>query len=208
MKRLVSIFLGLVIMLALVGCSSKEGGKKALKEEGIAPYKLSESEENVLNAYGLNTSNSQMIMFDAPQEAITLKVKVYSLDADEKWEIISDGGMSIGEEREPMDKLKGNFTMELKDNYVIEHRINCGGTATYETEEILLNKEDMATTWTFLNEFQKIEVNKEIPVALMVYTSKMSMNSYSLKDYYEPSKFEGMDFVQAVTLEFSDKLLG
>lgn len=32
-----------------------------------------------------------------------------------------------------------------------------------------------------------------------------SMRSYSLDDYDEPSKFAGMDLVQFVTLEFSDK---
>jgi len=51
-------------------------------------------------------------------------------------------------------------------------------------------------------QFQGIEMDKEIPVAIMVYDSGTIMRSYSLQDYFEPSKFEGMDLVQVVTLTF------
>lgn len=50
-------------------------------------------------------------------------------------------------------------------------------------------------------------MNKEIPVALMVYDSGTSMSGYSLQDYFDPSVFDGMDFVQVVTLTFTDKEL-
>ena len=73
--------------------------------------------------------------------------------------------------------------------------------------EIILDAETMASTKGFLQEFQKIEINKEIPVALMVYDSGTSMRSYSLKDYFDPSKFDGMDLVQVVTLTFADENL-
>lgn len=62
----------------------------------------------------------------------------------------------------------------------------------------------MASAIGFLQEFQKIEINQEIPVALMVYDSGPRLESYSLNDYFEPSKFDGMDFVQVVTLNFTD----
>ena len=69
----------------------------------------------------------------------------------------------------------------------------------------LLDGEEMASVKGFLQEFQPIAMNTEIPVALMVYDSGTSMKSYTLQDYFEPSKFDGMDLVQVVTLEFSDK---
>lgn len=34
------------------------------------------------------------------------------------------------------------------------------------------------------------------------FKSGTIMRSYSLQDYFEPSKFEGMDLVQVVTLTF------
>ncbi len=54
----------------------------------------------------------------------------------------------------------------------------------------------------FLQEFPRIEIDKEIPIAFMVYDSGTIMRSYSLQDYFEPSIFEGMDLVQVVTLIF------
>jgi len=53
-----------------------------------------------------------------------------------------------------------------------------------------------------LQEFQRIEMDNEIPIAFMVYDSGTIMRSYSLQDYFKPSIFEGMDLVQVVTLTF------
>lgn len=65
----------------------------------------------------------------------------------------------------------------------------------------------MVSTKEFLQEFQKIEMDKEIPVALMVYDSGTIISSYLLQDYFEVSKFEGMDLVQVVTLTFTGEEL-
>src|SRR5690606_31936681 len=97
--------------------------------------------------------------------------------------------------------------MQLKENYAIDFNINASGRASYKTDEIVLDTETMASTKGFLQKFQKIELNKEMPVAIMVYDSGTSMRSYSLQDYFDPSKFEGMDLVQVVTLTFTDKEL-
>ena len=44
----------------------------------------------------------------------------------------------------------------------------------------------------FLQDYQMIELDKEIPVALMVYTGDAEEGLHS-SGYFEPSKFEGMD---------------
>ncbi len=41
----------------------------------------------------------------------------------------------------------------------------------------------------------------------MVYDSGTSVQSYSLQDYFEPSKFSEVDLVQVVTLTFTDEKL-
>ena len=55
----------------------------------------------------------------------------------------------------------------------------------------------------FLEEFREMELDEEAPVAVMAYDSGTRMRSFSTEDYFEPSKFEGIDLVQAVTLEFT-----
>lgn len=205
-KRLFSLILIFTIIMALVACSNKTDLPKLLTKEGIIPYELSESEKYILQSFGME-GNSQIISFHAPKESITLNVNVYRLESDGNWGSIGGGAVSIGTDREPIEQLTGTFTMQLKENYEIDFNINASGRASYKIDEIILDAEIMASSKGFLQEFQKIEINKEIPVALMVYDSGTSMRSYSLQDYFEPSKFDGIDLVQVVTLTFTDKEL-
>ncbi len=190
--------------MTLVACSDKSDSLKLLTKEGIMPYELSESEKYILQSFGME-GNSQIISFHAPEDAITLNVNVYRLEGGKNWNSSSGGAISIGTDREPMEQLTGTFTMQLKENYSIDFNINTSGRASYKTDEIILDTEIMTSTRSFLEEFQKIEINKEIPVALMVYDSGSSMRNYSLQDYFTPSEFDGMDLVQVVTLTFTDK---
>ncbi len=204
MKRLIAAVLLLSMIVTLAACSRGSDLPKTLAKEGIAPYELSDSEKYILQSFDMY-STSQIISFHAPKEAISLNVNVYRLEDNGKWSKIGGGGISIGTDRKPIDQLTGTFAMQLKENYSIDFHINASGVASYKTDEILLDSEIIASVKSFLQEFQTIEMNTEIPVALMVYDSGAGMESYSLQDYFEPSKFDGMDLVQVVTLKFSDK---
>ena len=194
-----------IIILVLVACSERKGDSpKPLAKEGVQPYSLSESEKYLLRSFGME-KNSQIISFNAPKEAITMDINVYRLTNDYMWEIIGGSGISIGKEREPIDKLSGTFTMQLRENHAIDFNINTVGRASFKTDEIILDTETMASMKGFLQEYQEIEIDKEIPVALMVYDSGTSMRTYSLEDYFEPTKFEGMELVQVVTLMFKNE---
>lgn len=206
MKKIITTLLMVVMMLSLAACSEKSNSIELLGKEGIAPYDLSEEGEYILQAFGME-NDSQIISYKAPEEAITINVNVYRLENFEKWTLIGESAISIGEEREPIEQLEGTFTMQLQDNYVVDFHINCAGRMSSQSEEIILDSDSMASIKVFLQEFQKVEINTEIPVALMVYDSGTSMKGHSLQDYFDPSVFEGMDLVQAVTLEFSDKVL-
>lgn len=205
MKRFFSAALLIIMILMLCACTNKNDSYKPLSKEGIAPYELSESEKYILQSFGMDDT-AQIIAFHAPKEAISLNVNVYHLGDDEAWNKVIGGGISIEADREPMDQRTGTFTMQIRENYAMDLIINtAGGVASYKTDEIVLNSETMASTTSFLQEFQEITLNTEIPVALMVYDSGTSMQGCSLQDYFEPSKFAEMDLVQVVTLEFSDK---
>lgn len=205
-KRLFSLLLILTIVMTLAACSNKIDSPKYLTKEGVMPYKLSKREKYILQSFGME-DNSQIISFHAPKEVVTLSVNVYRLEGDGNWNSISSGAISIGKDSEPIKQLTGTFTMQLKENYAIDFNINAGGRASYKTDGILLDTEIIASTKGFLQEFEDIEIDKEIPVAFMVYDSGRNMSGYSLQDYFEPSKFYGMDLVQVVTLTFTDKKL-
>ena len=100
-KKTFLLIITIIIAIALVACSNKIGSTKFLEKEGIKPYKLSQSEEYILQTFGME-GNSQIISFHAPKEAITLRVNVYRLEDNKKWSNIGGGGTSIGKDREPV----------------------------------------------------------------------------------------------------------
>lgn len=204
MKKGIAIVLAVVLFMALTACSNEDSLPKPLEKEGIAPYAMSESEAYILEAFNLEDT-AQMLSFRAPEAAISLNVHVYRLGDGGAWAEIGGGGISIGTERIPDGRLTGTFTMRLAENYSIDFNINANGRASYKIDEIVLENEVVSSTKGFLQNFQAIELNTEIPVAFMVYDGGTSMESYTLEDYFKPSEFEGMDLVQFVTLEFSDK---
>lgn len=206
MKKTLSLIFLLTASAALTACSGIGGSSTELTKEGVSQYELSENEKKLLQAFGM-ADTSQILSFKAPKEAITLNANVYKLGDDGIWEMTGNGSIYIGDKRDTIEQLSGLFTMQLKDNYVVDFNINCGGRASFTSDEILPDKETMISSTTFMQEFQKIELNEEIPVAIMVYDSGSSIQGFSPIDYFEPSKFKDMDLVQAVTLEFSDKEL-
>ncbi len=191
-----------VCMAALTGCGQTDA--HTLSKEQVVPYELSEREIQLLAAFGMD-QNSQIVSFYAPDTDITVTARVYKLKEDLTWETIGDGSMSIGKEKEPAEQISGSFTMQIQDDRSIDFHINMAGQGAFSTKDAEENQEYTAEGKAFLREASKIELGKEIPVAVLVYDNGNSMSSYTTEDYFEPEKFKDMDLVQAVTLEFSDQ---
>jgi len=202
MKKYILLLL-LIALLSLIACNDTNNLEDYSDKEGIYPYELSESEKNILRSFGMS-NNSHIVSFNAPMEAITFYVNVYSLDSSNSWNLIGGSGTSIGKERIPVDQLTGKFSMILKDNNAIDCFIDCGGVSNFQVDEIILKDEILASKIRFLNEFRDIELNKEIPIALMIYSSNNYMYTYSLEDFYEPERLGDLDLVQVITMSFTD----
>lgn len=196
--NLLIALIGISCIFLLYGCQ-KEEVPVSLSKIGVAPYMLSEEDRYILDSFGMSDT-SQIILFNAPEEAITLEVNLYQLGSDGAWEVISNGCISIGEEREPVNQLTGNVAIQLRDDYSIDFQINAAGSVSFQSEPVQLDQEMKASVKGFLTDFQNMELNEEIPVAIMVYDDGNHMQSYTTEDYFQPSKFEGMGLVQAVTL--------
>lgn len=98
--------------------------------------------------------------------------------------------------------------MQVSKNYSFVFYTDCDALVQSYTGEILQEEDIVAFTRTFLSRREKIVLNREIPVALLVYDQEGSMSGHALKDYFAPeTEFEGMSLVQAVTLTFSDQPL-
>lgn len=206
MKKHLACFLCAPLLLA--GCAAERGETHgALPKAGVAPYELSEDQQLLLASLGM-ADTARLISFSAPKEAVTVEVNAYRLAPSGTWETAGNGAMSIGTEREPSSPFAGTVALILGENYSIDFHINCMGQGSFSSEEIALDEEPVGSTQGYLEEFQEIGLNQEIPVAVLVYDSGTSMRSYTPEDYFEPSVFEGMDLVQAVTVSFSGREIG
>lgn len=200
-RRLICFAGIFVAMGILTACQDKKETGQNLKE-GIGPYELSQREEDLLEALGM-AQDVQILWFQVPKGTKSVMVHAYSMKDGSSWEQEDIGGVSLVSGDGGKEELSGLITMSLKDNYSIDISVTANG-ARYSatTDEIPLDKEIIGSSKGFMTSSQSIETGQEIPVAIMVYDSGTRMESYTLEDYFSPSKFQGMDFVQAVTVSF------
>ena len=203
MKRFLKPFLLILCFLSLTACHSLPN-IDAQNKEGIYPYELSEREAELLQAFGMS-GNSLVLSFHAPQEATSLIVNTYTLNESHQWVGSAGGGLYLSEDRKPSEVLAGLFTIQLQDDFMIEYNITCGGRSKFTTPPIYLPATISSSSRAFLQDFQEIKLNREIPIAMMIYDSGTTMRSYSMDDFFEPSNFADMDLVQVVTLIFTDE---
>lgn len=203
MKRFLALVLIIIMTMVFTACSKDTSIPEVPDSEGIAPYELSERDKYLLQLLALE-GDVNIISFKAPIATKSLIVQAYLLDENGTWSTVGKGQVLLGQDASPEARLEGTFAMLLKDNYAIDMHINTRGRASFRTKPLDVDYEIMASAKGFLKDFQRIELNKEIPVAIMVYDSGTSIRSYSMESFFSPSEFHGMGLVQAVTLTFSD----
>lgn len=196
-----AIILSAGIITSLTACDTMWESSEAAQSERIGPYELSQREEDLLQALGMD-HNTQVLAFQAPRSTKSIAVHAYYMKDSTKWEAL--GGLSLlaGEDTMEEEALTGIFTMVLGENYSMDFNITSNGRASLQTEEIPMENNEMASLKGFMTTYQDIELNSEIPVAIMVYDSGSQLESYTLDDFNNPARFKGLDLVQAVTVTF------
>ena len=200
MKKSLKILLMMLLATIILTACANDG---QLNQVGIAPYQLTEQNKDLLQVLGI-ADNVAVLNFKAPDEAITLELNDYNLSEDGSWQNDLAGRISIGQEREPVDQLAGTLAVLLKENRSFDININCGGGAVYRVDPLDAAQEYMASARMFLSDTQAIDINQEIPIALLLYDNSTQIRSYSLSDYFTPSVFGGVDSVQFITVKFTD----
>lgn len=195
-----------VCVLAFAGCSNTEDttdkdtaaqGAKYLEKEGIAPYDLSEGEEYILNVMNIK-KDALLVSYNATENSKMLMVRVYNLN-DGQWDETGNLTFVIAD-----DNKHGTISIMEKDNYVLELSTI---SASAKSEKIDDENEYVQSQKTVINDFQNIELNKEIPVAIYINDSDTAGVPIELSEFSDPSNFEGIDLVRAVTFEFMDETL-
>ena len=205
MRKIIAVML-CVCVLAFAGCSNTEDttdkdtaaqGAKYLEKEGIAPYDLSEGEEYILNVMNIK-KDALLVSYNATENSKMLMVRVYNLN-DGQWDETGNLTFVIAD-----DNKHGTISIMEKDNYVLELSTI---SASAKSEKIDDENEYVQSQKTVINDFQNIELNKEIPVAIYIHDSDTAGVPIELSEFSDPSNFEGIDLVRAVTFEFMDEML-
>lgn len=205
MRKIIAVML-CVCVLAFAGCSNTEDttdkdtaaqGAKYLEKEGIAPYDLSEGEEYILDVMNIK-KDTLLVSYNATENTKMLMVRVYNLN-DGQWDEIGNITFVIAD-----DNKHGTISIMEKDNYVLELSTI---SASAKSEKIDDENEYVQSQKTVINDFQNIELNKEIPVAIYINDSDTAGVPIELSEFSDPSNFEGIDLVRAVTFEFMDETL-
>lgn len=205
MRKIIAVML-CVCVLAFAGCSNTEDttdkdtaaqGAKYLEKEGIAPYDLSEGEEYILDVMNIK-KDTLLVSYNATENTKMLMVRVYNLN-DGQWDEIGNLAFVIAD-----DNKHGTISIMEKDNYVLELSTI---SASAKSEKIDDENEYVQSQKTVINDFQNIELNKEIPVAIYINDSDTAGVPIELSEFSDPSNFEGIDLVRAVTFEFMDETL-
>lgn len=202
------LFVIFLVMFCLLfsSCAKKNGLNEQSKiKEGIGPYEYNESELALLET--MNYKNKVgMVSFKAPKSAKNMEIKVYLLNDMGEWEEDNSGKIMMNDMETPIENFQGNVCLICNENHSIEYHINttgCGG-CFYKTEEIISEEQEVLFSRVFLSEQKDIELNQEIPIAVMLYDSGTSFRTFTTDDYFNPEKFKGKDIVQAVVLKFTD----
>ena len=205
MRKIIAVML-CVCVLAFAGCSNTEDttdkdtaaqGAKYLEKEGSAPYDLSEGEEYILNVMNIK-KDALLVSYNATENSKMLMVRVYNLN-DGQWDETGNLTFVIAD-----DNKHGTISIMEKDNYVLELSTI---SASAKSEKIDDENEYVQSQKTVINDFQNIELNKEIPVAIYINDSDTAGVPIELSEFSDPSNFEGIDLVRAVTFEFMDEML-
>lgn len=205
-----TLLLTLALLLTLSACAPAPQSQTYTPpypaKTGIAPVELTAREEFILDSFDL-VGSSEILTFNAPKETNSIIISVCTLQEDGTWLEYDGGAVGTDFGRKEGENVTGAFSLRLKDNYALEFKLIDGSVATYNTKEIELEETVMAKSFQFLTELTPVELNKEVPVAIMVYTEN-GIPTFSMEHYYDTSRFDGLTFVQAVTIEFSDKAIG
>ena len=195
-----------ILILSMCFCAfTQPAAKQMLIQEGFRPYEFTEQDKSLLREFGIYTgSNAMMYQFHAPEEAVDMLVRVYQLE-NGRWLMRDKFGISIGEEREPVDRLSGMMSIHCLNKSDIVFRIHCAGIAEFPvTLEEIEDMEGLSWGYNFLREDCQIQTGKEIPFMALAFNADNTIKSYTLDAFFPniPETFESdntMDILVTVT---------
>lgn len=169
-----------------------------LKSFGIAPDEYVSLTANMFDILGLDTKED-IYVYNVPQEAKVIYIEAYSFDGS-GWKNVWDSGAGIT----APSHMSGEIAVEIKKDYSLKIS---GDYFSSTTKPLTLPENVDDVTVLKLDEFCEFELDKEIPVYMLLADGEKKEFSYNLEDYPSTENLDGVDIAQILTFEFSSEPL-
>lgn len=196
MKKIILFLVTVLFTFSMASCTPAK--KTKAQAPGITPFNFSEEGKYILNFSDINCLVFKYVL---PKGTHAVKVKTYYLDANGKWKENLQGQIL-----EPANTDISNGTCSIKINNDYSFKLQLDG-GTWNSEKISMDKKSTGRSIVALEKFQKIEFNKEIPIAIISnsFDPSGTHKAYEMNDFFKPEKFKTDSFNQAITFICSDK---
>lgn len=200
MKKYILFFIFMFVASYLSGCSSVPTSK--VSSRVVQPAVLTQDEENIRKLLDLNPQ-AYIFDFQVDKPLQSADISVYRLQ-NGNWELLmSDNNLFTQD-------LQGRFAFSF-DPLNLEFQVSTQSKYSNGTSRFCVDtpKDFTPTTQcsTALTTPTEIVYGKEIPLVLHVLTSKNSIVSYSIENFYTPEVYTRYDDEQvyAVTIMFHSR---
>lgn len=221
-KRLLSLLICLCLFISVfAGCSDEDTKKETeettneitsetsgktepvvergtLKSFGIVPDDYVSFSAKMFDILGLDTKED-IYVYNVPQEAKVIYIEAYSFDGS-GWKNVWDSGAGIT----APSHMSGEIAIEIKKDYSLKIS---GDYFSSTTKPLTLSENIENVTVLKLDDFWEFELDKEVPVYMILADEEKKEFSYNLEDYPSTENLDGVDIAQVLTIEFSSEPL-
>lgn len=100
--------------------------------------------------------------------------------------------------------MSGEIAIEIKKDYSLKIS---GDYFSSTTKPLTLSENIENVTVLKLDDFWEFELDKEVPVYMILADEEKNEFSYNLEDYPSTENLDGVDIAQVLTIEFSSEPL-
>ncbi len=169
----------------------------------ISPAELTEQESQIVRL--IQNDNNMIFDYTVDPDVKSISTACYKLDENGKW-VVHNGEGSM-----PINSTSGRMAFSfgrLADGYRVAVQESDNTTANENETMEKIDTQGMSFATSFAST-ENIEYEKEIPLAIQVFTSKNEISSCGVEFYNKPEEYKnrGYEDVYVLTIKFSKKAL-
>lgn len=195
-KKLFITLAVLVLSFTIIGCSARSS-EVAMQ---IGPAELTEQESRIVNL--IQGNNNAIFDYTINSDVKSVSVACYKLDENGTW-VVHNGDASF-----PVSSTSGRMSLSFEnigDGFRVAIQESDNMTANEYKSGEKIDTKGMSSSVTSYALTESIECEKEIPLAIQVFTSKNGISSCGVEYFNNPEEYQkrGYDAVYVIAIKFS-----